>query len=176
LRTTVKREPTVRQPMRFRFVLDGPKYSRHKAALKEMLREHRLAWRGNMTEFVWIGPRDRVRAEFDRDAAKDVTVRATITWDGKAKTPLLNELKTWAFSLRGTTEEVRAPKPSASAAKERSDRLERELDLWDRLHRPDVEALRTAGRPAEWIERDLREWKKAREAKRRELVRTLGDQ
>src|SRR3989304_711517 len=157
--------------MRFRFVLAGPKYSRHKAALKEMLREHRLAWRGNMTEFVWIGPRDRVRAEFDRDAAKDVTVRATITWDGKAKTPLLNELKTWAFSLRGTTEEVRAPKPSASAAKERNDRLEKELDLWDRLHRPDGEALRTAGRPAECIELGLRGRKKARGAKKSGIVR-----
>ena len=51
--------------MRFRFVLDGPKYSRHKAAFKQMLSEHRLAWRGNMTEFVWIGPKERVRAEFE---------------------------------------------------------------------------------------------------------------
>ena len=162
--------------MRFRFALDGPNYSRHKAAFKKMLREHRLSWRGNMTEFVWVGSKERVRAEFERDEAKDVTTRATLTWEGTAKTPLLNEMKAWAFSLRGKAEEVKAPKPTGSAAKERTERLERDLEFWDRLHRPDVDALHIAGRPAEWIERDVREWKKAREARRRELLQSVGDQ
>jgi len=96
-----------------------------------------------------------------------VTVLATLTWEGKAKTPLLNELKTWVFSVGGKAEEQKAPKEDKSAAKAR---VERELAFWDRLHKPDVEALRAEGRPEDWIERDVREWKKAREARRKELA------
>ena len=153
--------------MRFRFVVDGPKYTKHKAAFKKMLKEHRLSWRGNMTDFVWAGPRERVIAEYERDEVRDVTVRATLIWEGKAKTPLLNELKTWVFSVGGKAEEQKASKEDKSAAKARVDQ---ELEFWDRLHKPDLDALRSEGRPEDWIERDVREWKKAREAKRRELA------
>ncbi len=152
--------------MRFRFVVDGPKYSKSKAAFKRMLADHRLAWRGNMTEFLWVGPKERVRAEYERDEARDVTIRATLTWEGKAKTPLLNELKTWVFSLGGRAEEAKPAAEPASAAKER---VERELAFWDAVHKPDAEALRAEGRPEEWIEKDLKEWKRARAAKRKEL-------
>lgn len=152
--------------VRFRFVLDGAKYSRHKAAFKAILSEHRLAWKGGRTEFEWVGPKDHVRAEFERDAARDVTVRATLTWEGKAKTPFLNELKTWSFALGGTAIEEKIPRPTGSAADER---VERELGFWDRVHRPDVDALRAQGRPADWIERDVEAWKVARAAREKEL-------
>jgi hypothetical protein len=157
--------------MRFRFVLDGPKYSKHKAQFKKLLAEHRLSWKGNLTEFVWASAKERVRAEFERDEARDVTVRATLVWEGRAKTPFLNELKTWVFSLGGRSGEEKGTRASSSAGKER---IERELEFWDRLHKPDVNALRAAGRLDEWIERDVKEWKKAREAKRKELVREFG--
>lgn len=151
--------------MRSRFVVDGPTYSRKKAAFKKLLKEHRLSWKGTMTAYVWSSSRDRVRADFERDVAKDVTLKATLTWEGKAKTPFLNALKTWVFSVGGRVEAV--PKEAPSAAKAR---VEEELAFWDRVHKPDVEALRAAGRPEEWIEKDLREWKRAREQKRRSLA------
>lgn len=153
--------------MRFRFVVDGPKYTKHKAALKKMLADHRLAWRGNMTEFVWASGKERVRADYERDPVQDVTIRATLTWEGKAKTPFLNELKAWVFGAGGKAEEERTTKEEKSAAK---DRVERELAFWDRLHKPDADALRAQGRPPEWIDKDVKEWKRAREAKRRELT------
>lgn len=153
--------------MRFRFVLDGPKYSAHKAAFKKILKDHRLAWKGGMDTFVWASGKERVVGEFERDPARDVTVRATLTWEGKAKTPFLNELKAWVFSLGGKSEERKEKKEDRSAAKAR---IERELAFWDTLHRPDADALRAEGRPEEWIEKDVREWKRAREARRRELA------
>lgn len=153
--------------MRHRFVLDGPKYSKHKAQFKKILADHRLAWKGNMAEFVWASGRERVRAEFERDEASDTTVRATLIWEGKAKTPLLNELKTWAFSLGGKAAEDRTPTKPSEGVKAR---VERELEFWDRVHRPDVDALRAAGRPEDWIARDLEAWKKARAAKRKDLL------
>lgn len=153
--------------MRFRFVLDGPTYSRRKAQFKRILADHRLAWRGNMAEFVWASGKERVRAEFERDEARDVTVRATLVWEGKAKTPLLNELKTWVFAAGGRAAEEKPPKAPSESVKER---VERDLAFWDRVHKPDADALRAAGRPQDWIERDLAEWKKARAAKKRELL------
>lgn len=154
----------MRARMRSRFVVDGPAYSRHKAAFKKLLKEHRLAWKGTMAQYVWSSSRDRVAAEFDRDPVKDVTLRAVLLWEGKAKTPFLNVLKAWVFSVGGKEEKV--PREAPTAAKER---VEHELAFWDRVHKPDVEALRAAGRPEEWIEKDLRDWRKAREAKRRGL-------
>jgi len=154
--------------MRFRFVLDGPKYSEHKAQFKKLLQEHRLTWRGNMTTFLWQSGKERVRAEYERDPKNDVTLTATIVWEGRAKTPFLNELKTWVFSLRGQAAEEKVTKEAAIAAKERT---EGELALWDAVHKPDVRALRAQGRPEEWIERDVKAWKKAREAKRNDLIR-----
>ncbi|TLZ50221.1 MAG: hypothetical protein E6K18_07365 [Methanobacteriota archaeon] len=152
--------------MHFRFVVDGAAYSRHKAAFKKMLADHRLAWRGNMTEFVWVGPKERVRAEYERDEARGITIKAMLIWEGKAKTPLLNELKTWVFAVGGKAEEQKATKVDKAAVKERVDR---EMEFWDRVHKPDVDALRADGRPEEWIEKDLKEWKKARDARRKEL-------
>lgn len=153
--------------MRFRFVIDGTKYSTHKAQFKKLLREYRLAWKGNMTTFLWQSGRERVQAEFDRDPAKDVTVAATIVWEGTAKTPFLNELKSWAFSLGGQATQEKATKQEIA---DRVRGAERALALWDAVHKPDIRALRAQGRPEAWIERDIRAWKEAREAKRAELV------
>ena len=153
--------------MRFRFVVDGPKYTKHKAAFKTILKDHRLLWKGGMETFVWASAKERVVGDFERDAARDVTIRATLTWDGKAKTPFLNELKAWVFSLGGKAEEPKAAKEEKSSARAR---VERELEFWDRIHRPDVEALRAEGRPEEWIDKDLKAYKSARDAKRRDLL------
>lgn len=160
--------------MRFRFVLDGPKYSKHKAAFKKLLAEHRLAWRGGREDFVWASGRERVVGTFERDPVRDVTLKATLTWEGKAKTPFLNALKTWAFSLGAKAEEEKAVRPRGTAAKERNARVEEDLAFWDRVNKPDAEALRAAGRPEEWIDRDVEEWKRARQAKKREIQQALG--
>lgn len=154
--------------MRWRFLLDGAKYTGAKAQFKKMLRDHRLTWRGNMTTFLWQSGKERVRAEYERDPKRDVTLAATIVWEGRAKTPFLNELKTWVFSLGGQGTEEKVTKELAAAAKER---VERELELWDSLHKPDAQALRAQGRPEDWIERDVKAWKKARDAKRSDLLR-----
>ncbi len=157
----------MRATVRVRFVLDGAKYSKHKAQFKAILKDHRLAWKGGLDTFVWSSAKERVVGDFERDPARDVTIRATLAWEGKAKTPFLNELKAWVFSLGGTMEAARSPPPSAAKA-----RVEEELAFWDRLHKPDVDALRAAGRPEEWIAKDLREWKRARDAHRKELLRS----
>lgn len=154
--------------MRFRFVLDGARYSKRKGEFKKLLKEHGLRWRGTRMEFVWQGPRERVVAEYERDVTRDITVRAVLVWEGKSKTPFLNELKTWAFSLGAKSAEEKRPREDPKAAKAR---VERELAFWDALHKPDEDALRAAGRPDDWIERDLARWKKARDAKRKELLR-----
>jgi len=154
--------------MRWRFVLDGTQYSKHKAEFKKLLQEHLLTWRGNMTTFLWQGAKERVRAEYERDPKNDVTLTATILWEGRAKTPFLNELKTWTFALGGQAMEEKVTKQDAIAAKERA---ERELEVWDAAHKPDVRALRAQGRPEDWIERDVKAWKQARDAKRTELLR-----
>ena len=153
--------------MRFRFVLDGPKYSEHKGALKKLLREHGLAWKGGMTRGAWVSGKERLLAEFERDAERDVTLKATLTWEGRAKTPFLNAVKAWVFSLGGSSEGPPSGKEAKAAEEER---LARELELWDRTHKPDAAALEAQGRPRAWIERDLKAWKKEREAKRHELL------
>jgi len=155
--------------MRFRFVLDGTAYSKHKEAFKTILRRHELAYKGTRDTFVWSSRQESVTALFDRDEARGVTNRATLIWQSRKKTPLFGELREWVWAVGGKSEEDTAATADAKAM----EAVERELAFWDAIHKPDAERLRTVGRPASWIERDLREWKRKRAERKRELLGRL---
>ncbi|TLZ59909.1 MAG: hypothetical protein E6K13_09080 [Methanobacteriota archaeon] len=152
--------------MRFRFVLDGSAYSKHKNAFKETLKRHGLMFRGTRETFVWASRQESVTATFERDEAQDVTIQARLVWQSRKKTPLLNEIKEWVWSVggHGGEEDDATPDPSAS------DAIDRELAIWDAIHKPDVDRLRRDGRPGAWIEKDVRDWQRKRREKRRELA------
>ncbi len=156
--------------MRFRFVVDGAAYSKHKDAFKAVLRRHGLAFKGTRETFVWSSRSESVTAVYERDEARDVTLRAELVWQSRKKTPLLNELKEWVWSVGGRSGEAEETTPDAKA----SDAVERELAVWDAVHRPDAERLRAAGRPEAWIERDVRAWRRKRAEKKRELTGRVG--
>ena len=155
--------------MRFRFVVDGAAYSRHKDAFKGILRRHGLAFRGTRETFVWSSRSENVTAVYERDEARDVTLKAELVWQSRRKTPLLNELKEWVWSVGGHGGEEEASAPDAKA----SDAVERELAIWDAVRKPDVARLRAAGRPQAWIERDVKAWRRKRAEKKRELTGRL---
>src|SRR2546428_589 len=87
--------------MRFRFVLDGATYSRNKDAFKAVLKRHGLTFRGSRDTFVWSSRSESVTAVFERDEARDLTVKAELAWQSRKKTALLNELKEWVWSVGG---------------------------------------------------------------------------
>ena len=166
---TRKFNPSAIRPhrgMRFRFVLDGAAYSKHKDAFKAILKRHGLAFEGSRDTFVWSSRSESVTAFFERDEARDVTMKAELVWQSRKKTPLLNDLREWVWSAGGHGGEEEESVPDEKA----SDAIDRELAFWDSIHKPDVEKLRAAGRPEAWIQKDLREWKRKRAEKRRELA------
>jgi hypothetical protein len=152
--------------MRFRFVLDGAAYSKNKDAFKETLKRHGLAFKGSRDTFVWSSRQESVTATFERDEARDITVKAELVWQSRKKTPLLNELKEWAWSVGGRGGEEDDATPDAGTV----DAIDRELAIWDAVHKPDVDRLRQEGRPGAWIDRDVRDWKRKRAEKRREIA------
>jgi|SRR5437867_2793019 len=152
--------------MRFRFTLDGAAYSKNKDAFKEILKRHGLGFKGSRDTFVWSSRSESVTAMYERDEARDLTIRADLLWQSRKKTPLLNELKEWVWSVGGHGGE----EDDATPDKGTTDAVERELAVWDAVHRPDGERLRREGRPEAWIERDLKDWKRKRTEKKRELV------
>ncbi len=150
--------------MKREFSFDGAAYSDNKAGFKKLLRGHGLKWKGSLDDFVWIGKSDKVVAEFERDAERDVTISATLTWSGKKKTAFLMELENWA-------KEVGAEKAIVTGKDESADKkIKKELEFWDELHKPDKERLRAEGRPESWIEKDVKEWRKKKRQKKKELV------
>ena len=152
--------------MRFRFVVEGAAYSKHKDAFKDVLRRHGLSFKGSRDTFVWSSRQESVTATYERDEARDLTIKADLVWQSRKKTPLLNALKEWVWSVGGRGGEEDDAAPDAGA----TDAIERELAVWDAVHRPDEERLRKEGRPETWIERDVRDWKRKRTEKRRELT------
>ena len=152
--------------MRFRFILDGASYSKNKDAFKVILKRHGLGFRGSRDTFVWSSRSESVTATFERDEDRDVTVRADLLWQSRKKTPLLNEIKEWVWSVggHGGEEDDTAPDPASGEA------VDRELAIWDAVHRPDAERLRREGRPEAWIDRDVKDWKRKRVEKKRELA------
>jgi hypothetical protein len=151
--------------MRFRFDLKGDAYSRHKEAFKRILAKHGLRWMGTLDRPQWSSPSERVSATFDRDEAKDLLRAASLVWEGRRKSRLLEDLKAWAWEIGGTVSEEKAP-----SADDAIDDVERALRMWDAVHKPNVDRLREEGRPKAWIEEDLRRWKRQRQERRRELM------
>src|SRR2546425_13260519 len=87
--------------MRFRFVVDGTAYSQHKDAFKDVLRRHGLSFKGSRDTFVWSSRQESVTATYERDEAKDLTIKADLVWQSRKKTVLLNALKEWVWSVGG---------------------------------------------------------------------------
>ncbi len=153
--------------MRLRFVLDGHAYSKNKASFKKLLRKHKLGFKGSFGNFFWQNANEKIRAEFVRDEQKDITVTATLVWESRKKTEFMEELKTWVWELGGKAdkEEVEGPKASEILSS-----VDKELEFWDGLNRPDVEHLTATGRPKEWIDKDIEEWKRRRRERKKELM------
>jgi len=151
--------------LRFRFELEGDAYSKHKDAFKRLLARHGLRWKGTLERPVWTSGTERVSATFNRDESADVLRRATLLWDGRKKSALLEDLKAWAWQLGGTVAEEASPGPE-----EVVDDVETALRVWDIVYKPDIDNLSGQGRPRAWIEEDVRRWKRMRQERRRELM------
>jgi len=155
--------------MRFRFDLEGDAYSKHKEAFKRLLAKHGLRWQGTLERPIWASRGERVIGVFERDETRDVTRHATLVWEGRAKSRLLEDLKAWAWEIGGKVEEETGP-----AADQVKDDVEDALRFWDLVYKPNVDWLRVQGRPAAWIEEDLKRWKRRRQERRRELMGQIG--
>ncbi len=156
--------------MRFRFVVDGTAYSKGKDAFKKILRRHGLAFKGTRETFVWSSRTESVTALYERDEARDVTLKAELVWQSRKKTPLLNELKEWVWSVGGHGGEA---EDEGAADAKATDAVDRELAVWDAVNKPDAERLRAEGRPEAWIQKDVKAWQRKRAEKKRELTGRL---
>ena len=156
--------------MRFRFELTGEAYSRHKEAFKRILAKHGLRWQGSLERPLWGSEAERVSAVFDRDEAHDLLRGATLSWQGAKKSPLLEDLKAWAWEVGGRAEEETGP-----AADDVSEEVEQALRFWDVVYKPNVDWLAAQGRPRAWIDQDLKRWKHQRQARQRELTGQATD-
>src|SRR3989304_5641790 len=101
---TRKFNPSAIRPhrgMRFRFVLDGAAYSKPKAVFRAFWTGPGLACGGSGDTFVWWSRSESVTAFFERDEARDVTMKAELVWQSRKKTPLLNGLRGGGWSAGG---------------------------------------------------------------------------
>lgn len=151
--------------MRFRIDLEGDAYSKHKDAFKRLLAKHGLRWKGTLDRPLWTSASERVSAVFDRDEVRDILRKATLVWEGRKKSPLLEDLKAWAWQLGGKVTEETGPAPEDVV-----DDVEQALRFWDIVYKPNVDRLRVQGRPKSWIDEDVRRWKRMRQERRRELM------
>ena len=154
--------------MKQKFSFDGATYSKNKDSFKGILRKYGLRWKGSMGDFVWIGENDKIIAEFERDSERDITISATLVWNGKKKTDFLRELEEWATDVGGKKETTSGKKGTMSK------KVQKELEFWDSLNKPDEARLRAEGRPDSWIEKDMKEWRRSKRQKKKELMERYG--
>jgi hypothetical protein len=169
--------------MQVSFTMQGQDYSKNKAGFKKLLAQHGLKWKGDMRKAVWGSEKEFVTGVFVRDETRDVTLSATLTWQGRKKTPFLAEFEKWVGqfkperredtgadsgndtaagqigSLNGEMNEDSSP---GSKKPDLGGMIEDELRVWDMTHKPDIERLRANGRPDAWIKKDVAEWMKER--------------
>ncbi len=147
--------------------MDGRAYSKNKASFKKLLKKHHMKFKGSFGNFVWSSDKETIRAEFERDEEKDITLKATLVWEGRKKTEFMEELKAWVWENGGKSDKDETPAPKSS---EITAKVERELEFWDGINKPNVERLKASGRPDEWIKKDIEAWKKQRREKKKELM------
>src|SRR2546428_217761 len=128
--------------MRFRLVVDGTAYSKHKDAFKDILRKHTLSFKGSRDTFVWSSRQESVTATYERDEAKDLTIKADLVWQSRKKTPLLNALKEWVWSVGGHG----GGKDDAAPGAGTKDAIPRGLAAWDAVPKPRPERPAQRGR------------------------------
>lgn len=159
-----------RNGMRFRIEMGGETYSKNKESFKRVLAKHGLRWRGTLDRPFWGSTAERVTAIFDRDQEQDILRNATLVWESAKKSPLLEDLKAWAWQIGG-----RAIEDRSLSAEDVTDAVEAALRSWDIIWKPDVDRLQAQGRPKAWIDADVRRWKQQRQERRRELVGLATD-
>ncbi len=137
------------------FTMDGEAYNAHKDGFKAIIKRHGYAWKGNRTSTWWGSTSEKVTATYERDAADEVTLSATLCWEGATESACLGELRAWATQA-GATEGASARHEGAVAAVQ-----SREQRIWELVWRPRVEALSAQGRPRQWIEKDRQAYEQA---------------
>jgi hypothetical protein len=150
--------------MLFRIVIPGKDYSRHKNEFKEILTSHNLRWQGSFKDPWWGSSIERVRAVYDRDEERNMTISATLTWEGPEVTTCLEALRKWAERLGF---QAGAIKPSED------ERYKYELYFFEMIYKPRPEYLARRGRPSSWIEKDMDRWEEVWEQK---LIALGGEQ
>jgi len=132
--------------MLVRFKLDGRTYSKNKEAFKQMLRKHGIFWKGTMQQPWWGSNTEKVIAEFERDQVREITVSATLIWEGESESAFLKDFRTWCIGLKAEETSMKVSELKGSAD---------DLLFYDMIYKPQEAYLESSGRPKTWIERDL---------------------
>ena len=129
-----------------RFKMDGRSYSRNKDAFKQLLKKYGIFWKGSMQDPWWGSATEKVTAQYERDEARDVTVSATLTWEGETESPFMKEFRAWCLALKA--EEITLKAASVKGATD-------EMMFYDMVFQPQPAYLEASGRPKAWIEKDV---------------------
>lgn len=153
------------------YTIRGIDYSQNKTDFKKLLAKHGLKWKGHMHHAIWGSNRETITGVFIRDEDRNITLTATLTWEGEEDTEFLTEFKKWVTALIPKTDhsEILGIKQD-----DINRRIQQELELWDITHKPDIKHLKTSGRPVEWIKNDIENWKRERGKIEQRLLSIYG--
>ena len=129
-----------------RFKMDGWAYSKNKEAFKQLLKKYGIYWKGTFQDPWWGSAIEKVTAEYERDQVREITVSATLTWEGEGETPFLKDFRTWCQGLKADETSIKV-----GQGKGTSD----EVLFYDMMYKPQEAFLETTGRPKSWIDKDM---------------------
>ena len=141
--------------MQVYFTMDGATYNAHKDGFKAIIKRHGYAWKGNRTSTWWASPTEKLTATYERDQADEVTLGATLCWEGTTESMCLTQLRAWAAESGAA--EGGAARHEATLAVSQS----REQRIWELVWKPHADSLRAQGRPRAWIEKDRAAYEQA---------------
>jgi hypothetical protein len=136
--------------------MDGRAYSKNKEAFKQLLKKYGIYWKGTFQDPWWGSATEKVRAEYERDQERNITISATLIWEGEGESPFLKEFKAWCLDLKAedTSKKVSQTRGTMD-----------EILLFDMVYKPQEAYLETTGRPRSWIDKDLERFEAERNKK-----------
>jgi hypothetical protein len=144
------------------FIIPGQNYHPNKDQFKKIMKDAKLKWSGTMDVPKWTNGNSGVLAKFIRDKEKDITIEGQFVVNGEG--PAIDKICQFIIDVfKGVENSPGAENISNSMITER-------LKLFDMIHRPNVEILKSRGAPKSFIDHEIKVYKE----KRNKIIKEMG--
>lgn len=144
------------------FIIPGPNYHPNKDQFKKIMKDAGLKWSGNLEIPKWTNSTSGVIAKFIRDKEKDITIEGQFVVNGEG--PEVDKICKFIVDV------FKGVENSPGTEDIVDNMISNRLKLFDMIHKPNVEILKSRKAPKSFIDHEIKVYKE----KRAKIIKEMG--